>query len=190
MGIGPSTKETSLHHFRDPLLSVVSADDDLDLMGIILVGTPDVSEDKLRVSTRAAVMAAAMRPDGVITSTDGWGNSDVDYCNMVEQVGRQGIPVTGLHFTGTCGRFVVSNDFLGNILDMDDIVRLAKEYQVDGVIDLNLKFCTLYDTEGRLVERRLKEEGIPCLGLETDYTDNDAEQLRTRVEAFLELLRG
>ena len=24
MGIGPSTKETSLHHFRDPLLEVVS----------------------------------------------------------------------------------------------------------------------------------------------------------------------
>lgn len=119
MGIGPSTKETSLHHFRDPLLNVVSADNDLDLMGIILVGTPDINEDKLRVSTRAAIMAAAMRPDGVITSTDGWGNSDVDYCNMVEQVGRLGIPVTGLHFTGTCGRFVVSNDFLDNILDMN-----------------------------------------------------------------------
>ncbi|MEI3335230.1 MAG: proline reductase, partial [Dorea longicatena] len=24
MGIGPSTKETSLHHFRDPLLEVVA----------------------------------------------------------------------------------------------------------------------------------------------------------------------
>lgn len=119
MGIGPSTKETSLHHFRDPLLNVVTADDELDLMGIILVGTPDVSEDKLRVSTRAAMMAAAMRPDGVITSTDGWGNSDVDYCNMVEQVGKLGIPVTGFHFTGTCGRFVVSNDYLDNLLDMN-----------------------------------------------------------------------
>ena len=41
MGIGPSTKETSLHHFRDPLLDVVSSDTDLDLMGIIIVGTPD-----------------------------------------------------------------------------------------------------------------------------------------------------
>ena len=41
MGIGPSTKETSLHHFRDPLLDVVSSDEDLDLMGIIIVGTPD-----------------------------------------------------------------------------------------------------------------------------------------------------
>ncbi|MCI2058681.1 MAG: 2-hydroxyacyl-CoA dehydratase family protein [Oscillibacter sp.] len=73
---------------------------------------------------------------------------------------------------------------------LDDIVRLAREYHVDGVIDLNLKFCTLYDTEGYLVERRLKDEGIPVLGLETDYTDNDSEQLRTRVEAFLEMIRG
>ncbi len=70
----------------------------------------------------------------------------------------------------------------------DDIVRLAKEYDVDGVIDLNLKFCNLYDTEGYLVERRLSDEGIPVLGLETDYTDSDAEQLRTRVEAFLEMI--
>ena len=37
MGIGPSTKETSLHHFRDPLLEVVSEDTDLDLLGLIIV---------------------------------------------------------------------------------------------------------------------------------------------------------
>ena len=35
MGIGPSTKETSLHHFRDPLLEVVAEDTDLDLLGLI-----------------------------------------------------------------------------------------------------------------------------------------------------------
>jgi benzoyl-CoA reductase/2-hydroxyglutaryl-CoA dehydratase subunit BcrC/BadD/HgdB len=73
---------------------------------------------------------------------------------------------------------------------LDDVVRLAREYHADGVIDLNLKFCNLYDTEGYLLERRLKAEGIPVLGLETDYTDNDAEQLRTRVGAFLEMIRG
>ena len=42
MAIGPSTKETTLHHFRDPLLEVVSEDTDLDLLGILLVGTPMV----------------------------------------------------------------------------------------------------------------------------------------------------
>ena len=71
---------------------------------------------------------------------------------------------------------------------IEDILRLAKEYRVDGVIDVNLKFCTLYDTEGRDVERELKKAGIPVLGLETDYTDTDAEQLRTRIGAFVEML--
>ena len=71
MGIGPSTKETTLHHFRDPLLEVVSEDTDLDLLGILLVGTPDGNEEKMFVGTRAAVMAECMRADGVIISCDG-----------------------------------------------------------------------------------------------------------------------
>ena len=51
MGIGPSTKETSLHHFRDPLLEVVAEDTDIDLMGILLVGTPDGNKEKMLVGT-------------------------------------------------------------------------------------------------------------------------------------------
>ena len=71
---------------------------------------------------------------------------------------------------------------------IDDILRMAKEYNVDGVIDTNLKFCCLYDTERRSVEEAMNEAGIPFLGIETDYTDSDAEQLRTRIEAFVEML--
>ena len=71
---------------------------------------------------------------------------------------------------------------------IEDILRLAKEYHVDGVIDVNLKFCCLYDMEGYTVEAALKEAGIPVLGLETDYADADSEQLRTRIEAFIEML--
>lgn len=71
---------------------------------------------------------------------------------------------------------------------IDDIIHLAKEYKVDGIIDINLKFCSLYDVEGFTVERALKDAGIPVLGIETDYTDSDAEQLRTRIGAFIEML--
>lgn len=71
-----------------------------------------------------------------------------------------------------------------------DILRLAREYKVDGIIDVNLKFCSLYDTEGYFVERAMKEAGIPVLGIETDYTDSDAQQLRTRVSAFIEMLNN
>ena len=78
--------------------------------------------------------------------------------------------------------------FTPNTGRIDDIIRLAKEYKVDGVIDVNLKFCSLYDVEGYTVEKALKEAGIPVMGIETDYTDNDAEQLRTRIGAFIEMI--
>ena len=78
--------------------------------------------------------------------------------------------------------------FTPNKARIDDIIRLAKEYNADGVIDVNLKFCNIYDTEGYFVERALAEENIPCIGIETDYTDEDAEQLKTRIGAFIEML--
>ena len=80
--------------------------------------------------------------------------------------------------------------FTPNTGRIDDILRLVKEYQVDGVIDCSLKFCCLYDTEKYAVSRALKEADVPVLSLETDYADTDAEQLRTRIEAFVELLNG
>lgn len=73
---------------------------------------------------------------------------------------------------------------------IDDLLRMVKEYKVDGVIDCSLKFCCLYDTEKYSVARALKEAGVPVLGLETDYTDTDAEQLRTRIGAFIEMLNN
>jgi benzoyl-CoA reductase/2-hydroxyglutaryl-CoA dehydratase subunit BcrC/BadD/HgdB len=72
---------------------------------------------------------------------------------------------------------------------LDDIVRLAKEYKVDGVVHYNLQFCHTYANEAYLVEKRLEEEGIPLLRIETDYSTEDAGQLKTRIEAFLETLR-
>ena len=80
--------------------------------------------------------------------------------------------------------------FTPNTGRIDDILRLVKEYKVDGVIDCNLKFCCLYDTEKYSVTRALNEAGVPVLSLETDYADTDAEQLRTRIGAFIELLNG
>lgn len=80
--------------------------------------------------------------------------------------------------------------FTPNTGRIDDILRLAKEYKADGVIDVNLKFCSLYDSEGYRVERALKEAGIPFLGIETDYSDQDEPQLRTRIGAFIEMLES
>lgn len=79
--------------------------------------------------------------------------------------------------------------FTPNEERLDDIVKLAKEYQADGVVHYNLQFCHTYATEAVQVQKRLAEEGIPLLRIETDYSDGDTGQLRTRVEAFLEIIR-
>ena len=47
------------------------------------------------------------------------GNSDVDFANTAEQMEIRGIPVTGLKFSGTVGQFVVENEHLGEILDIN-----------------------------------------------------------------------
>ena len=119
MGIGPSTKETTLHHFRDPLLEVLSEDEDFDLLGVIVVGTPQDNKEKYFVGTRAAAWAEAMRAEGAIVSADGGGNSDVDFANTVEQLASRGIAVVGVNFVGVQGQFVVTNEYMDTIVDMN-----------------------------------------------------------------------
>ncbi|NLY09019.1 MAG: proline reductase [Tissierellia bacterium] len=119
MGIGPSTKETSLHHFRDPLVDVLGSDNDIDFQGIILVGTPQDNNEKYLVGQRAAQWAEALRSDGVILSSDGWGNSHVDYANTMEELGIRNIPVVGVTFQGTQAEFVVKNKYMDTIVDIN-----------------------------------------------------------------------
>ncbi|MFH1032540.1 MAG: double-cubane-cluster-containing anaerobic reductase [Chloroflexota bacterium] len=80
--------------------------------------------------------------------------------------------------------------FTPNDERLDDIVNLAKEYQADGIIHYNLLFCHTYASEAVKVEKRLKEAGIPLLRVETDYSDEDMGQLKTRIGAFLEMIKG
>ena len=93
-------------------------------------------------------------------------------------------------FKALANRYMKTNCacFTPNTGRIDDIKRMVKENNVDGVIDCNLKFCCLYDTEKYSVARALKDANIPVLQLETDYADTDAEQLRTRIGAFVEML--
>ncbi len=79
--------------------------------------------------------------------------------------------------------------FTPNDERLDDIVNLAQEYQVDGVIHYNLQFCHTYANEAVRVERQLEEADIPLLRIETDYSDEDMGQLKTRIEAFLEMIK-
>ncbi len=79
--------------------------------------------------------------------------------------------------------------FTPNEERVQDILTLVREHRADGVVYYNLQFCQTYAVEFYQVEKALKSAGIPVLYIETDYSEQDLEVLRTRVQAFLEMLR-
>lgn len=79
--------------------------------------------------------------------------------------------------------------FTPNQERLDNIETMARELKADGVIQYALMFCQPYAHEAFKVEKRLSGVGFPSMSLETDYSMEDVEQLKTRVEAFLETLK-
>ncbi len=68
------------------------------------------------------------------------------------------------------------------------IDELTRQYAPTGVIDLVWQACHTYSVESHPLGRHVSDDlGLPFLKIETDYTESDVEQLRTRIEAFLEL---
>lgn len=66
---------------------------------------------------------------------------------------------------------------------------MIREFHGDGVIDLTWQACHTYNVEAYLVDEMVQETfGFPTLHLETDYAESDTEQLRVRIEAYLEML--
>jgi benzoyl-CoA reductase/2-hydroxyglutaryl-CoA dehydratase subunit BcrC/BadD/HgdB len=80
--------------------------------------------------------------------------------------------------------------FTPNDARIESVNQLAKDFKVDGVVYYTLQFCHSYNVEAVKVGKALKGEDVPMLKIETDYTMEDAEQIRTRLEAFLEMIKG
>ena len=78
--------------------------------------------------------------------------------------------------------------FTPNTERMDNIVKMARDLNVNGVIHYGLSFCQPYAIEAFKVEKALKAASIPMLSIETDYSMEDVQQLKTRVEAFVEMI--
>jgi benzoyl-CoA reductase/2-hydroxyglutaryl-CoA dehydratase subunit BcrC/BadD/HgdB len=83
----------------------------------------------------------------------------------------------------TCPTFVQNEQRIFKLKQM------AEDFQVDGVIYHVLRGCLVYDFEFPVVEAALGELGIPVIRVETDYNEEDVEQLRVRLEAFIEMIK-
>jgi benzoyl-CoA reductase/2-hydroxyglutaryl-CoA dehydratase subunit BcrC/BadD/HgdB len=73
---------------------------------------------------------------------------------------------------------------------MTDIETMSSTLQAKGVIHYALQFCTPYLYEAYKAKDAVEAMGLPFLKIETDYSMEDLGQLKTRVEAFLEILNS
>lgn len=109
--IGPATKEMTRHYIREPLVEGLAADSELDLVGVVFVGSPQVNDEKLWVSERLGSLLESLDIDGCIITTEGFGNNHIDFIQHIGQAGKRGIPVVGVSFCAYQGQLVVGNEY-------------------------------------------------------------------------------
>ncbi len=79
--------------------------------------------------------------------------------------------------------------FTPNPTRLKHISQMAKDYHADGVLHYCLQFCQPYQIEAMTVEKTFEQAGLPVLRVDTDYSQEDAGQIRTRIEAFIERIQ-
>ncbi|WP_206811027.1 double-cubane-cluster-containing anaerobic reductase [Paradesulfitobacterium ferrireducens] len=96
--------------------------------------------------------------------------------DMLRNIAKRPLNVNCACFTPNSGR-------------IQDIIAMTENLQADGVIDFTLQFCQPYGVDSYTVAKELDKREIPHLKLESDFSEEDQGQLKTRIDAFLEMLK-
>ncbi|MCI6060401.1 MAG: D-proline reductase (dithiol) proprotein PrdA [Dorea sp.] len=115
--IGPASKEMTRHYWREPLVLEALADPEIDLCGVIFVGSPQINAEKFYVSERLGQTVEMMDVDGAFITTEGFGNNHIDFASHHEQIGMRGVPVVGLSYCAVQGALVVGNKYMTAMVD-------------------------------------------------------------------------
>ena len=115
--IGPASKEMSRHYWREPLVLEALHDEEVDLCGVVFVGSPQINAEKFYVSRRVGHTVEMMDADGAFVTTEGFGNNHIDFASHIEQIGMRGIPVVGMSYCAVQGALVVGNKYMQYMVD-------------------------------------------------------------------------
>ena len=115
--IGPASKEMSRHYWREPLVLEALHDPEVDLCGVVFVGSPQINAEKFYVSKRVGHTVEMMDADGAFVTTEGFGNNHIDFASHIEQIGMRGVPVVGMSYCAVQGALVVGNKYMTYMVD-------------------------------------------------------------------------
>ena len=164
--IGPASKEMSRHYWREPLVLECLHDHEIDLCGVIFVGSPQANSEKFYVSARVGQMVEMLDVDGAFVTTEGFGNNHVDFVTHIENIGKRGIPVVGISFCANQGALVVGNKYCDAMVDNNK--------SNSGIENEVLSCNTLCPEEGirALAMLKAKMAGEPIKPAERKYNHN------------------
>lgn len=152
---------------------------------VLVTGTPMFWPDSWKVPN----LIEEANPKGIIVadelcsgerilndpvSVDEWNMDD-----MLNAIGERYL------LASTCPCFTSSD---GNEDRINWLLNKVKEWNVQGVIYYVTRGCMLYAMEYTRIKKALDKINIPVYYLDTEYTREDVGQMKTRVEAFLEML--
>jgi len=83
-----------------------------------------------------------------------------------------------------CPRMFPSSERFNRVLD------IVKDFRIQGVVNELVRYCVPYAHDEPLLREQLEHRGIPVLELDLEYGTPGTGQIRTRVQAFLEMLEG
>lgn len=143
---------------------------------ILITGCPigGVSEKIVKTIEDSGAVVVAYELCGGIRSND----------KLVDESNPDPIDAIAHKYINIACSCMSNNDARVELID-----RLIDEYQIDGVIDVVLQACHTFNVESYRIKQFVKNEKKKAyMAIETDYSKSDTEQLRTRFEAFIEML--
>jgi D-proline reductase (dithiol) PrdA len=177
--IGPASKEMTRHYFREPIVNLMAEDAEINLVGVVFVGSPQVNDEKTFVSKRLGALADTMNIEGAIVMTEGFGNNHIDFASHIEELGKRGIKTVGMTFAAYQGQLVVGNQY------MDTMVEMNKD--AGGIESERLGENTLTLAEAKRALSMLKNKlaGIPVEGPDNKWSQGIIDSNQKAVNAVM-----
>jgi benzoyl-CoA reductase/2-hydroxyglutaryl-CoA dehydratase subunit BcrC/BadD/HgdB len=157
----------------------------LDTPRILLTGSPMIWPDCWKIPN----LIEESKPQGLIVADEFCSGDRIFYDPVGVDEGSSGDMLKAIAeryiLPCTCPCFT-SED--GNQDRIDKLQTLVKDYKISGVIYHVIRGCHLYAMEYMRLKRLFEKEKIPIYYLDTEYSREDSGQMKTRIEAFLEML--
>lgn len=145
---------------------------------ILITGCPIGGVAEKIIKTIEESVAVVVALDNCMGLKPNYELVDESNDDLIDALAKKYINIPCSCMSGNNGRVEMIND-------------LIDDYKVDGVIDVVLQACHTFNIESyKIKEFVTKEKNIPFMSIETDYSKSDIEQIRTRFEAFVEMIES